>query len=252
MKDAVIELLNNAGKLLLEKANSNIVYLKGGDYDFTSIVSEADLASEKLILERLEKLYPDHNIYSEEKGLIEKGSEKIWYVDPLDGTSNYTRGIPLWGISIGLIDSGIPIFGAINLPALNEVVYAEKGGGAFLNGKKITVSKRSLRESLYYGRGYYKGKLGLDTKLGETVGLVKIVDSSCYELAQIAKGNAEIYSLINVPHDVAAGVVIVREAGGKVTDFDGSEWTLNSKGIVATNGIIHEEVLKLRDTHLYY
>lgn len=251
MKEDVIEILEDAGKLLLEKAGNNKVYLKDGNYDFVSLVTEADFASEKLIIERLENIFPDHNIFSEEKGFIEKGSDKTWYIDPLDGTSNFTRGVPLWGISIGLIDSGEPIFGAISIPALKQIAYAEKGSGAFLNGNKISVSRRLIKEALFYGRGYYKNKLCLDTKLGEAVGFTKIVDSSSYEFVQIACGNAEIYSLVNNPHDVTAGVVLVREAGGKVTDFDGSEWTVKSKGAVATNGVIHEEILKLRDTSLF-
>lgn len=107
-------------------------------------------------------------------------------MDPLDGTSNYTRALPLWGISIG-----------------------------------------------------------------KEVGLVKIIDSSSYELTQIACGNAEIYVLVSVPHDVATGTIIIQEAGGRVTDFEGKEWNINSKGIVATNGKIHNKVLSLRDKTIF-
>jgi myo-inositol-1(or 4)-monophosphatase len=169
----------------------------------------------------------------------------------LDGTSNFTREIPLWGITIALVENGVPTIGAMYFPELNKFFYAELGNGATLNDLPIHVSKRAIIEALFYSRSYYKKQLYLDMKLGKAVGLVKIVDSSAYELSQIASGNAEIYAMVSVPHDVIAGVVLVTEAGGKITDFEGNSWNIKSKGIIVTNGVIHNEVIRLRDKSLY-
>ena len=122
---------------------------------------------------------------------------------------------------------------------------AEKNKGAFANNKKIKVSDRELKKSLYYSGGYFKGKFGLEKSISDKVGVVKVIDASSYEFAQIAMGDAEIYYLTNVPHDVVAGVCIVREAGGKVSDGAGKSWSTNSKEILVTNGKVHKEVLGL-------
>lgn len=245
MKNDIYQIIKEAGNLLLkQKGHPNKVSLKNDNYDLASLVSQADISSEKLIINKLEKLFPQDNIFSEETGLINKNSNKTWYIDPLDGTSNYLRNIPLWGISVGLVESGKPILGVIYIPELEQLYYAENTKGAFLNDQKIHVSSRQIDKALFFGRSYYNKKLNLNTKIGELVGLTKIVDASSYELSQIAAGNAEVYSLVNVPHDVVAGIVLVTEAGGKVTDFEGNDWNPNSKEIIATNGIVHDQILK--------
>lgn len=195
--------------------------------------------------------FPNHNFYGEEKIRNFRDSKYTWYVDPLDGTSNFVRNIPLFGISIGLIKNNEPILGVLYFPILNLIVYGKKGEGAFANGKKIRVSDRGTKNSLYYSGGYHNGKLRLKEKIVEKVGMVKIIDSSSYELAQIAMGDAELYILRNVPHDVIAGVAIIREAGGEVTDYEGNEYTLNSKNIVASNGKVHKEILKILKKRKY-
>src|SRR3989339_869301 len=141
--------------------------------------------------------------------------------------------------------TGHLILGVLYFPALNLLLKAEKGKGAFANDKKISVSNREINKSLYYSGGKFKGHIQLKKNICEKISLVKIIDASSYEFAQIAMGDAELYVLESIPHDVAAGVIIVQEAGGKVTDYEGSEWNLQSKGIVASNKVIHNEVIKL-------
>lgn len=251
MKDIVHEILSHAGELLINKKN-NRVSLKADSYDITTLVSEADIEVNNVIINKLKSKYPTYSIFSEETGIIDNNSDKTWFLDPLDGTSNYLRNIPLWGISLGLVDKNDVTFGAIYLPALNQYYYAELGKGAYKNGKQIFVSKRSIDKSLFFGRSIYKNKLQLDLELIKKVGLVKIVDSSSFELSHIASGHGEIYTLKNVPHDVVAGVCLIREAGGKVTDFNGENWNIGSEGIIASNGIVHDDVLKYRDGSLSF
>lgn len=245
MIDIAINAAKEAGKILMKHYGKIQMEFKGEHFDAASILTQADIESEKKIVEILRKNFPNHNIFSEEEIQENNDSKYTWYIDPLDGTSNFSRNIPLFGISIGLTKDNQSILGVLYFPALNLLLRAEKNKGAFANDEKINVSSRELKKSLYYSGGYYKGKLQMEKNISDKVGLVKVIDASSYEFAQIAMGDAELYILANVPHDVAAGVIIVKEAGGKITDYDGSEWDIQSKGIVASNKIIHEEVIKL-------
>ncbi len=246
MLNIAVKAAKEAGKILMGYYGSGIqVKYKTKYFDSSSILTQVDLESEKKITGMLKKNFPDHNIFSEEQIHSDNNSDYTWYVDPLDGTYNFTRNIPIFGISIGLIKNTEPILGVLYFPALNLLVKAEKNKGAFANDRKIRVSNRKLEESLYYAGGYHNGKLQIIKNVGNKVGSVKIFSASSYEFAQIAMGNAELYILHNVLHDVAAGIIIVKEAGGKVTDYDGSRWTSKSKGVVASNRIIHNEVIRL-------
>ena len=249
MMHVAINAAQEAGKVLMEYYGKMItVQLKERQVDAASVFSEADLAAEETAVGILAKHFPDHNILAEEKTSIDKGSSYKWSIDPLDGTSNFLRHIPLFGVSIGLIHEQQSILGVLYFPALQLLVSAEKGKGAFANGKQIHVSARPLGQSLYYSGGYHRGTLGIENKVYPKTGFTKIIDASSYEFAQIGMGDAELYILQSVLHDVAAGVVIVREAGGRVTDFQGNEWNASSKGIVASNGVIHDEVLALMNS----
>ena len=250
MLKTAIKAAKESGKILMSYYGKVKVSYSGKYFDAAHIFTKADYESGKKIIRILKKEFPNHNIHCEieTKGKpvqIVNNSKYSWYIDPLDGTNNFTRGIPLFGISIGLIKDNQSILGVLYFPALDLLVYAEKGKGAFANGKRIKVSNRELKKSLYMTHGYFKGKPQLIKRIADKVGLIKIIDASSFELAQIAIGNAELYILESVMHDVAAGVIIVKEAGGKVTDYNGTEWRPASKGIVVSNRKIHNEVLKL-------
>ena len=243
-KEVAISAAKVAGEIIMKHYSENQeVNLKTEDYDACSVVTEVDLESEKAIIEILKNKFPDFGVYGEESKGFQMDADYIWYIDPLDGTSNFIRHIPLFGVSIGLAHKGNPIVGVLHFPALGLMLSAEEGHGAYANGKQIKVSNRNLAESLYYAGGKYKGELQLELSIATKCGLVKTIDSSSYEFAQIAMGDAEIYYLANVPHDVAAGVCIVREAGGMITDNLGNSWHFDSKMILATNGTSHQEII---------
>ena len=240
-----LQAAKETGDILIAYYGNSEEKFKNSTYDIGSVVTKADLESEEKIVEILKAAFPDHGLHLEEGNSENETAEYVWYIDPLDGTSNFVRNIPLFGISIGLLQNGEPILGVLFFPALNLLLHAVKGQGAFANNKKIAVSNKSLEQSLYYSGGKFNGKMLLNEALISSVAMIKIIDSSSYEFAQIAMGDAEIYSLINIPHDVVAGVCIVKEAGGKITDGDGKPWTIHSDTILATNGIVHDQVLKL-------
>lgn len=241
--ETAIKAAQEAGKILISNFGNVQAEFKNGSYDIGSVITKADLESEKKIVEIIKTAFPDHGLHLEEGESENETAEYVWYIDPLDGTSNFTRNIPLFGISIGLLQNGEPVLGVLFFPALNLLLHAAKGQGAFANDKQISVSKRPLEQSLYYSGGKFNGKMLLNESLKEHVAMIKIIDSSAYEFAQIAMGDAEIYYLINIPYDVVAGICLVNEAGGKVTDEHGNPWKLDSKMILATNTLIHDQVL---------
>ena len=143
---------------------------------------------------------------------------------------------------MGLLYKDEPILGVLHFPTLNLTVYAEKGRGAYANDKEIHVSDKELKKSLYYSGGRSKGVTNLNERIADAVGLIKMIDATSYELAQIAMGDAELYEMTNSVHDVAAGIIIVEEAGGKATDREGNKWMPESKHVVISNGIIHKQI----------
>lgn len=226
-----------------------VTEFKDEKFDVGSMVTKADRESEDTIVSLIKSHFPEHGIYGEEGTDYQPDAEYIWYIDPLDGTSNFVRNIPLFGVSVGIVRNGKPVCGVLYFPAIGLLVEAEEGGGTYANGKQVYVSKRPLAQALYYSGGKFggkfKGAFQLNTSIASACGLLKVIDASSYEFAQIAMGDAEIYFLANMPHDVAAGICIVREAGGIVTDGKGGEWHLDSEEILATTSILHNEIISL-------
>lgn len=245
MLKTAIKAAKEAGEIAKADFGNVNTEFKGDVFEPSNIVTKTDVECEEVIVNILSKTFPSHNIFGEEKTDIKKNSPYTWYIDPIDGTSNFSRNIPLFGMSIGLTENDEPILGVLYFPMLDLLLYAEKGRGSFANNEKISVSKRPLNQSLYYAGSYYKKKLRLNRSVSDKVGILKMISCSSFALAQIAMGDAEIYLLTSIPHDVVAGVVIVEEAGGKVTDFEGNPWTIHSKNILVTNKNIHEEVVEL-------
>ncbi|QQR82190.1 inositol monophosphatase [Candidatus Campbellbacteria bacterium] len=235
------------GDVLMRYYGNVDTEFKGQGFDAASMVSRADRESEDVIVKIINANFPGHGIFGEEGTNENMSAEYVWYIDPLDGTSNFLRNIPLFGVSIGVTKDGSPVCGVLYFPALNLLVEASLGEGAYANNKQITVSERSLSQALYYSGGKYKSDHfnQIHSGLAATSGIIKIIDASSYELAQIAMGDAEIYFLDNVPHDVVAGVCIVREAGGVVTNEKGEPWTLDSKKILVTTEKLHKELLSI-------
>jgi myo-inositol-1(or 4)-monophosphatase len=149
------------------------------------------------------------------------------------------------GVSLGLTYKGDPILGVLYFPLLNLLVSAKKGEGAYANGVKLQNSSRPLKKSLYYAGGLWQGKMYTHEGLLHNVGMVQILSASAYELAQIALGNAEIYLLANNAIDVVAGICIVKEAGGVVTEARGDPWALDSKTILVATNTTHQEIIEI-------
>ncbi len=224
------------------------------------LVTEADKESEELIINEIIKAYPDHSILSEEAGLHQKGStEYSWIIDPLDGTTNYTHQYPMVSISIALAFQGKPIVGVVYNPILEELFVASLGHGASLNGKKIRVSAvKELERSLLATGFAYDRKETAENNYAEFCHITNISQgvrrggSAALDLAYVAAGRLDGYWERGLnPWDIAAGVVLIQEAGGKVTSYEGKELVLESGRILATNGTIHNllisELKKVRE-----
>ncbi len=217
-----------------------------------NLVTEADHAAEKAIIEVIQQAYPDHFILSEETGEIISDSTYKWIIDPIDGTVNFSNGIPLCCVSIGLEKDGKMIMGSVYNPLMNELYFAEAGQGAYLNDKKISVSKKTevIKSCLVTGFPYTyldapNGPIQVFTKL-ITQGIpVRRLGSAAIDLCWVAAGRFDgFYEHKLQAWDSAAGFIMVEEAGGKVTDFKGNAFSVYQPHILATNGHIHEELRK--------
>lgn len=220
--------------------------------DPTDYATEADLEAEKIIVKILTSSFPNHNLISEEEAKIDKKSKFTWVVDPLDGSISLGSGIPYFSVAIGLLEEGKPILGVVHNVSFKQLYWAQKGHGAFLNGKTIQVSqKKGLRESvgvLDFGHNLKRQhKLDLYVnKLLPKIGYIYSFGSAVASLGMIAEGVLDLYVNHAYPWDFVAGAVIVREAGGVVTDFEGKEpdWSQERLNIVASNGLIHDQILE--------
>jgi len=218
-----------------------------GDVD---LVTEADRSSEKLIVERIRKLWPSHDLMGEEGSRIETGSDFRWYIDPLDGTTNFAHGYPVFCISIALEHKGERIAGVLYDPCRNEMFAAEKGGGARLNGRPIQVSKVTrLAESLV-GTGFpsHKRHKNPNIHFYHQITLrshgVRRAGSAALDLCCVGCGRYDAFWEFNLnPWDTAAGVLLVHEAGGKVTNFTGGPFEISSREVLASNSLVHDELL---------
>lgn len=240
-----------AGKVIKKYSgkiqNKNIKF--GDPSDFAT---EADIEAEKLIISVLSKNFPDHNIITEEQENIEKGSEYSWVVDPLDGSITFTLGIPYFSVSIGLIRNGYPILGVINIVSFNDLYWGQVGQGAYVNGQTIRVSKRDKLEGtamvLDFGHNQ-KRQTKIDSYIIPLITKIACpfsFGSAASSMALVAQASLDANVNQAWLWDFVAGTVIVREAGGKVTDFEGKEpdWTKERLNIVASNGLIHNQILE--------
>jgi myo-inositol-1(or 4)-monophosphatase len=217
-----------------------------------NLVTEADHASEKAIIDTIKEDFPDHFILSEEAGEIATDSEYKWIIDPIDGTVNYAHGIPLCCVSIGIEYKGSMVMGAVYNPFIKEFFLAEKGKGATLNGEPISVSgeRDILKACLVTGFPYTyinlpNGPLEAFARFIKQGIPVRRLGSAAMDLCWVAAGRFDgFYEHKLQAWDSAAGFLIVEEAGGKITDFKGDYYSPYQPHIVATNGKIHDDILK--------
>ena len=249
MKDFVVELAKEAGQVLMDYFERRlIVESKSSEID---LVTEADVASERLIVKAIRERYPEHSILSEE-GLGEKqAGEFLWLIDPLDGTTNYAHGYPVFCVSIALQREGETVLGVTYDPVRDELFCAEKGQGAYGNGRRLSVSGAvNLRRSLL-ATGFPYARASIEdnnvAEFGRIMPRVQGVrrgGAATLDMAYVAAGRLDGYWEFHLsPWDWAAGHLLVQEAGGRTSDVSGQPWRLRSNDMVATNGLLHEELL---------
>lgn len=252
MLNFAIETAREAGHLLLEKFGRITTVTMKGDIN---LVTEADLAAEALIIERIKSHYPKHEILAEEAGravVLDGETEWKWIIDPLDGTTNYAHGYPCFAVTIGLERRGEIVIGVTLDPTRNELFAAEKGQGATLNGKPIRVSAtKNLSESLIVTGFPYDFKRKQDfarhltTFLMQSRG-IRRDGSAAIDMAYVACGRFDGFWEEGLnPWDMAAGKLLIEEAGGWVTDYNGNAFSIYSPPVCASNGKIHNEMLSV-------
>jgi myo-inositol-1(or 4)-monophosphatase len=221
-----------------------------------NLVTEVDKKAEEAIIDVIRVEFPEHFILSEEAGEMSTGSEYKWIIDPIDGTVNFAHGIPICCISIGLEHNGVMMLGAVFNPFMNELFFAERGKGAFLNNRPLKVSNNNQMESacLVTGFPYRWVEVHMDPisvfERFIRMGLpVRRLGSAAIDLCWVAAGRFDGFWEYNLnPWDIAAGYLIIEEAGGRISNFNGDPYSVYDKQTLATNGKIHEAMLKIINT----
>jgi len=236
-----------AGSLLMGHFRRHVKIEYKGDVD---LVTVADRESEALILERIQQHFPGHDVMGEEGARIETGGEYKWYVDPLDGTTNFAHGYPVFCVSLAVERRGQRVAGVIYDPTRDEMFRAELGGGAWLNDKAIHVSVTAKLGDCLIATGFPSHKRHKNPNIYfyhqltlRTHG-VRRAGSAALDLCNVASGRYDGFWEFNLnPWDTAAGVLIVEEAGGRVTDLSGGPFQIASRETLATNGLVHEAIM---------
>lgn len=252
MLKTAIEAAREAGMFLkAHVGNARQVERKFGQA--TNLVTEIDKGAEEIIISRLKSKFPDHDFLGEESGSHAAVSDYKWVIDPLDGTTNFTHGLPIFSVSIALEHRGDLVVGVIYDPNLDELYTAERGKGAFLNGSRIRVSKTDrLIESLLVTGFPYDIRDNPDQAVEHfrdflmEAQAVRRLGSAALDLCYVAAGRMDGFWEVKLnPWDMAAGVLLIQEAGGKWTDFQGNPSTIYTQKMLSTNGLIHEAMVKV-------
>ena len=250
MKKFLIDTIKEAGDFLLDNFKQE-KELAAKRTSSKEAALEYDEQSDQIIIERIKEEYPQHKILTEESGLQNNDSDKLWIIDSLDGTGNFANHNPLFSVCIAFIEGQQLKMGAVYAPALNELYFAEKDEGAYLNGEEISVSDVKQLSNSYVV--YCEGNQENREKSGEAVSEVypevtdqRKIGSAGIETAWTATGRVDGYWTMQIdPWDVAAGVLLIKEAGGKVTTFEGGQWTPDQHDLVCSNKKIHSELREL-------
>jgi myo-inositol-1(or 4)-monophosphatase len=248
---AMSAIAREAGALLMQYFHQKLKIEYKGEAD---LVTAADRASETLIRERVAQQFPAHDVMGEEQGLNDRGSEYRWYVDPLDGTTNFAHGYPVFCVSLALerrtSASARRIAGVVYDPTRDELFAAEEGRGAQLNGAPMQVSKTAQLKECLLATGFPSQKRHKNPNIYfyQQITLhshgVRRAGSAALDLCNVACGRFDGFWEFNLnPWDTAAGVLIIEEAGGKVSRFDGSPFEIESRETLASNGLVHESLI---------
>ena len=239
-----------AGALLHSYFERHIGFELKGDFD---LVTEADRASEKLVIERLQQHFPTHSIVAEESGgLAGESAEYCWYVDPLDGTTNFAHGFPMYNVTLALEKAGEIVAGVIFDPERDEMFTCERGAGSQLNGVPIHVSRVALVDDALVATGFPSRKRHRDVnvhfyyQLAMITHGVRRAGAAALDLAYVASGRLDAFWEFGLnPWDMAAGMLLIAEAGGKCSDMHGAPARLRGPHLLADNGKVHEAMLEI-------
>ncbi len=247
--NVAIKAAKEAGKVIRKYFKKEFSIKKKGKID---LVTDADIAAQKKVISVLSKTFPKDEFLAEESAKKDFVGKRVWIIDPLDGTTNFAHSFEWFATSIGLMVDNEPFVGVVFDPIRNHLYVTQKSKGAFLNGKQIFVSKNSVLIDSLIATGFPcdSGIIAQNTvkSIGNLVGEcqgVRRAGSAALDLMLVARGAFDgFFEYKLFPWDVCAGVLAVREAGGKVTDFFGKESKVFDSHFVATNGLVHEELLK--------
>lgn len=254
--DTAVVAATMAGQKLLANFRSHQASVYGDHIESVSnrslskeVTSNNDYEADKIIIDLITDRCPDHNVVTEETGLIDNGSDYTWIIDPLDGSSNFLNHNPFFAVSIALALENELITGVVFAPFLEELVVARRGHGCTINGRPVSVS-----QTTELGKTYVVGCPGGDPdnerfarmgfSLHQQIKDFRKIGSAAVEAYMVASGRVDAFTTLNIsPWDVAAGVLCTEEAGGKVTDFAGEPWRLDKTDMLVSNGLVHDEIL---------
>lgn len=243
---------------IINRASQDVGSIKVHSKNYNDFVSEVDHASERAIIETLQEAYPDHGFIGEESGNDRTDAEHVWIIDPLDGTTNFLHGFEQYSVSIALMSRGQLEQAVVYDPSRNNLFTATRGRGAFLNDKRIRVSNRAKLQSAMIGTGFpFRDFKHLDTYLGMFKDMIKNTaglrrpGSAALDLAYVAAGWFDGFWEIGLSKwDIAAGALLVQEAGGIVGDFEGNETWIDTGNIAAGNPKVFAQMLQVLAPHL--
>ena len=247
--ETAAEIAHEAGALLATYFERRVTFELKDAFD---LVTEADRASEKLVVERLRSHFPSHSIVAEEGGGHQGGSEYCWYVDPLDGTTNFAHSYPVYNVTLGLERNGEMVAGVVFDPDRQEIFTAERGAGAYLNNHRIRVSSTKRLEDALASTGFPSRRRHLSVnihfyhQMAMATHGVRRGGAAAIDLAYVACGRLDAFWEFGLhPWDMAAGTLLVSEAGGRCSDMKGEPHGMPGPHLLTTNGAIHRETLDL-------
>lgn len=254
--DTAVAAATMAGHQLLANFRNHQASVYGDEIQSVSnrslskeVTSSADHDADRIIIDLITDHCPDHNLLTEETGHVDNGSEFTWIVDPLDGSSNFLNHNPFFAVSIGLAHGDDLITGVIFSPFLEEMVVARKDHGCTVNGRRVTVSKTDTLPKTYVvgcpgGDPDNSRFAKMEYALHQQIKDFRKIGSAAVEAYMVAAGRVDAFTTLNIsPWDVAAGVLCVQEAGGRVTDMHGEPWKLDKTDMLVSNGLVHDEIL---------
>jgi myo-inositol-1(or 4)-monophosphatase len=246
------QLALEAGKIIYEGYHASKEITHKGTVD---LVTQYDVAVEKFVMERLEILFPEHALVGEESHEGSYHYDKVIYIDPIDGTTNFVHGFPHLALSISVWEAGEPVMAVVYNPILEEMFWAVRGEGAYLGEKRLSVSTQDVLQQSLIGTGfpYAKVNAGIEyhwvidclTNLLPHIRDIRRLGAAAVDLCYLAEGRIDAFYEIDLkPWDVAGGILILLEAGGKVSNVSGESYDFDDKSIVCSNGLVHEQLLE--------